>query len=169
MPLTVAGIGCRASGDDGIGIALVEGLPDPGPGGDVELVVWENADALTLVAELLERHGPVIVADCSDMKAPPGTWRFFDTASAVLRVSPRNLSSHGLGAAEALAMARDLGFTWPVYVFGVQPYGVAPGRPMTPAMRARLPELVRALNRTIRRIVRRSSAEENASCRMPSN
>ena len=156
--LVVAGIGNRYRADDGIGLWLAEAL-DPPPGVRPEL--WEDADALTLANLLLELSSPVLLVDCADMGLAGGEWRCFRVRTAgdcvpcaelVLR-SP-TLSCHGLGLAEAMRIAMELGCGWPVHVFGVQPCRLKllprPDGELSPAMRSHLPALHLALRQCVR-------------------
>ncbi len=154
--LTVAGIGSRYLADDGVGLYLVGEL-DRLPAG-VRRELWEDADAPTLTLRLLELSGPVLLVDCADMGLAGGEWRCFraDPCGREGRLLPRSrtVSCHGLGVAEAVAMAVALGFDRPVHVFGVQPCTPGPeplsARGLSPAMRARLPALVTGLRHAVR-------------------
>ena len=151
--LTVAGIGSRHSADDAIGLRLVESLP-PDPGLRREL--WEDADALGLAHRLLECEDPVLIVDCADLGLAGGEWRCLSLdgrSGARLIPRSRSISTHGLGLAEALDIARDLGMDAPVHVFGVQPFelrcGLAALGELSEPMRERLPALRAALREHI--------------------
>lgn len=151
---TVAGLGSRHSSDDAIGLWLVDnltGLPE-----DVRREQWEDADALNLAHRLLENTGPLLIVDCAEMGLAGGAWRCFTaTADANMKLTPhgRSISTHGLGLAEALAIARELGSTTVVNIFAVQPYELALRPPaettLSEAMQARLPQLLNALQQNI--------------------
>jgi len=141
----VAGIGNRWASDDGIGLLLVGSLAGRPLGCGTETVLWEDADALTLTHELLERNRPTLIVDCADMGSPSGDWRHFPSGTARLALRADPLSSHGLGIAEALSLASSLGFGQPVEIFAVQPFDVSPGPALSTAMQRRLPGLVDAL------------------------
>ncbi len=152
--LTVAGVGSRHSTDDAIGLWLVESLGKlPGA---VNYVQWENADALTLVHLLLENAGPLLIVDCAEMGLPGGEWRCFavmPNTDAVLKHHSRNISTHGLGLAEALGIARELGLNTPVHIFGVQPFQLESclslNSGLSKPMQAHLPWLLEALQQNI--------------------
>lgn len=166
--LTVAGIGSRHSLDDAIGLLLVEALdevseetPDT-----VRRELWEDADALTLVIRLLESNCPVLIVDCADMGLPAGAWRCFSVDPiSEMKVVPhsRSISTHGLGLAEALAIARELGLTEPVHVFAVQPFllqcGSSADNGLSEAMQSCLPQLLAALRANIDTLHRRMPQE----------
>lgn len=144
--LTVAGIGSLLSRDDAIGLELVRDLPTPS---GVETLLWEDADALTLAHELLQLATPVLIVDCADMRLAPGSWRAFSLDDAGLAPATDAVSTHGLGLAEALAIARQLGFGQTLRVFGVQPYDIRSGAGLSAAMAGRLGVLRQALGETV--------------------
>jgi len=150
----VAGTGNRWSGDDAIGLRLVESLTERKIGPGVETVIWEDADALTLTHELLERNRPTLIVDCAEMGAPPGSWRSFPSEVVALNLRADGVSTHGLGIAEALSLASSLGFDRPAEIFGVQPFDVSPGSDLSPAMQQRFPQLADALFRVVLSLAR---------------
>jgi len=152
--LTVAGIGSRHSTDDAIGLRLVASL-DRLPTG-VRCELWEDSDALDLARRLLDNGGPLLIVDCAEMNLAAGEWRCFagePASNMKLTLHSRSISTHGLGLAEALAIARRLGLTSAVSIFAVQPYELAlcppTENPLSEAMQARLPRLLAALRNNI--------------------
>lgn len=143
--LLVAGIGSYFSTDDEIGLVLVKAFNERCSQGRVDTILWEDADALTLASELLNLTMPVLLVDCADMRLPGGEWRLFSEES--IRQSPTlsALSTHGLGVAEALNIARELGAGQPVHFFGIQPFDLSPQRGLSINMQACLPALQTAL------------------------
>lgn len=120
----LVGIGSRVCGDDAVGLHLVERV---GERHGVRVELWEDRDALTVAAALLEEDGPVLLVDCADMRLPPGSWRAFDVDGVKAREHQDTVSSHGFGLADAVALTRALGHERAVHVFGVQPFSVRPG------------------------------------------
>ena len=98
-PAIVLGIGQTAAGDDGVGPAVARALAARG------LAVCESADAFILLA-LLEAGHRVVVVDAVAGGGPPGTVLQLD-ADALAPGTPL-LSSHGIGVADAIALARTL-------------------------------------------------------------
>ncbi len=146
----VIGVGSRACADDAIGLRLVEALR--ARGGAPRVALWEDNDALDVASGLLELDAPAVLVDCADMGLPPGSWRAFDAEDARLAEAEAAASTHGFGLADALALARALGYAHPVRVFGVQPFEVRPGRPhLSPPMQARVAPLTAALREELRR------------------
>jgi hydrogenase maturation protease len=98
-PAIVVGIGQIAAGDDGVGLAVARELAGGG------VTVRECADASILLA-LLEAGQRVVVVDAVVGGGPPGS--VIRLAPDALGSGPTPLSSHGLGVAEAIALARLL-------------------------------------------------------------
>lgn len=148
--LAVAGVGNRWAGDDAIGLCLVEALAERQTEAGIEILYWENADALTLAHDLLGLRTPILIVDCADMGLTGGSWQRLSPQTARLRVHTDALSTHGLGVADALSLAQSLGFDQPVEVFGIQPFDVSPSLSLSPAMERRFPHLLRALETRVR-------------------
>jgi hydrogenase maturation protease len=99
----VIALGQSAAGDDGVGLAVLEALRARGVPEGVELV--RAAEDSALVA-LLETSAPVVLVDAV-LGSPPGEV----VELAPEELAPRGLrpvSTHGLGVAQALALARAL-------------------------------------------------------------
>jgi hydrogenase maturation protease len=145
----VVGLGTRLGRDDEVGLALVEALArDPNLETRCELL--EGADAAVVAAFLIERRAPVILVDAAEMGIPPGEHRLFAEHEAEMVLKSGAVSTHGLGLAEGLALARALGSDQPVQIFGVQPFDLSPGSGLTPEMGAMLPKLLAALREASR-------------------
>jgi hydrogenase maturation protease len=99
----VIALGQAAAGDDGAGLAVLDELRRSGVPNGVELVHAAEDSALL---SLLETPAPVVLVDAV-LGERPGT---------VLELSPdelaasglRPVSTHGLGAVQAIALARTL-------------------------------------------------------------
>jgi hydrogenase maturation protease len=96
----VIGLGQRAGGDDGVGLAVIEALRLRGVPAGVELAAVAEASALV---PLLSTAAQVVVVDAV-LAAPPGE---------VVELSPGDLaagraaavSTHGLGVGQAIELA----------------------------------------------------------------
>lgn len=142
----IVGLGTRHSGDDEIGLALVSALSRE-PAFVSRCVLMESADAATVALSLLEWDRPVVLVDAADMRLAPGECRSFSEREASLLIRTSSVSTHGLGLAEGLGIARALGFDHPVRIFGVQPFDLSPGRGLSHDMEARFPLLLAELAR----------------------
>ena len=145
MKPLVIGIGSRLSRDDAVGLVLLERLLEQGELAEDDAMMLEDADAATVAATLLELRRPVILVDCADMGEPAGAHRIFDETDAALKLRADAASTHGLGLADGLALARALGFDQPVTVFAIQPFDLSPGADLTPELLELLPEMQRIL------------------------
>src|SRR5512134_886766 len=96
-------MGQRAAGDDGVGHAVVEELRRRGVSGQAELL--SLSDAMELVT-LLEQNRPMVVVDAV-LSAPSGRVMALDPDDLSL-VSAQPASSHGMGVAQAIGLARAL-------------------------------------------------------------
>lgn len=95
----VVGIGQDVAGDDGVGLAVARVLGARGA------AVRESADASILLA-LVEEGRRVVVIDAVVGGGAPGEVIRLDVRA--LASGPAPLSSHGIGVAEALELARTL-------------------------------------------------------------
>ena len=95
----IVGIGQPAAGDDGVGLLVARALTARGH------ETRESADASILLT-LLEDERRVVVVDAVIDGGVPGSVLQLDTGA--LASGPAPLSSHGLGVAEALELARTL-------------------------------------------------------------
>ncbi len=110
MTAIVVGIGEDAAGDDGVGLAIARRLAARG------LDVRVRADA-SIVLELLAAGSRLVIVDAVVNGGPPGTVLRLDAED--LASGPTPLSSHGLGLAEALTLARALYGPVQVAIVGV--------------------------------------------------
>jgi hydrogenase maturation protease len=140
----IVGLGTCLGRDDEIGLALVRALS----GEDAfaqRCMLLESADAATVASVLLDGQRPVVLVDAADMGLAPGEYRFFSDRDAALILQTSSVSTHGLGLADGLELARTLGFAPSARIFGVQPFDLSPGQGLTPEMTARFPLLLNAL------------------------
>jgi hydrogenase maturation protease len=128
----VIGIGHRDRGDDAVGRIVADRLRRQAPR-DVEVIEHDGE-----AAGLMDRLGcadQAILVDAALSGAAPGTVQRFDVAAAALPSGKVGLSSHGMGLAEAIELARTFG-TLPAgcVVYAVEAASFDHGRPLTPAV-----------------------------------
>ncbi len=140
------GLGSSLGRDDAIGLALVQALMAEAAF-EGRCVLLESADAASVASFLLDGRRPVVLVDAADMGLPAGEFRFFPDTDVSLILKTSSVSTHGLGLAEGLALARTLGYDAEVRVFGVQPFDVSPGRSLSPGMAGKFPALLDALRK----------------------
>ena len=129
------GVGNALRGDDAAGLLVARrlgGITHEGEGTAL-LDLWDGCDAVVLVDTM--RSG-----------APPGTIRRFDTTTEPLPAESRFASTHAIGVAEAIELARILG-TLPqtVIVYGVEGASFEAGAPLSGAVSASLEALTEAV------------------------
>ncbi|WP_018994474.1 hydrogenase maturation protease [Thioalkalivibrio sp. ALJ2] len=111
----VIGIGNPWRGDDGIGHAVVDALVDT-PGLATAKSHGEPAELMAL----WQGHDPVILVDAIVTGAAPGTLHRLDAREPLPRGA--RYSSHGIGLAEAVELARSLGeLPDTLIVHGIEP------------------------------------------------
>lgn len=136
MPLNVIGIGSRFSGDDEIGLLLVEAIGEENLAG-VRAELWPGEDAAGIAGRLLEVEDPILLVDCADMGVDAGQMRCFTLERVRLGLHDSGVSTHGLGLADAVELARILGFAQPIHLIGIQPYDLSPADGISSAMAQR--------------------------------
>ena len=103
----VIALGQRFAGDDGVGLVVLEALREALRGArlpeSVELLAAPDASRLV---ELVQFDGEVVIVDAL-LADPPGRVLLLDEP-ALARLGPGRLSSHGLGVAQAIGLARAL-------------------------------------------------------------
>lgn len=126
----VIGIGNPDRGDDAAGrmvARLLRGvLPD-----DVSLIEHDGETA-GLLAEL-DGAAEAFLVDASASGAPAGTVRRLDVAETPLPRAAFGVSSHGIGLAEAVELARTLGqLPQSCVVYAIEGSSFAVGAPLSP-------------------------------------
>lgn len=123
----VFGLGNPARGDDSAGRLVARLLREALPG-DVVLVE-QDGDAASLVP-LLRADDAVWLVDACCSGAPAGTIRRLDCAAGDVPPPASSASSHGLGVAEAVALARALGsLPRPCVLYAIEGADFTPGAP----------------------------------------
>lgn len=141
MTPMVIGVGNRSRGDDGVGLVVVDKLAaDPRAAGIETAAVTGDLSGLGL------RWTPcddVIVVDAMVSGRPPGTVVSADWFRATPGGSAPPLSSHGLGLADAVSLARRLDrLPRSLLVVAVEGADFDHERPLSPAVRDAADEVV---------------------------
>jgi hydrogenase maturation protease len=139
--MRVIAVGNAFCGDDGVGAAVLAQLADGvgAPGFDL---VDLGTDALALIDQL-EPCVSCVVVDAARMGRQPGEVVAFRPEEARLRIRSDGLSLHGLGLAEALALADRLGRRPArLLVIGVEPAQVEIGHGLSDVVAAAVPRVV---------------------------
>jgi hydrogenase maturation protease len=148
----VIGVGNALRGDDAAGLELARRLRTErtvavreleGEGIDL-LDVWEGADAVVIVDAVRSGRAPGVVHRIDASAAP---------LPARLQAST---SSHAVGVADAIELARTLGrLPRRVVVLGVEGHRFDAGAPLSPEVSAALDEVARAVHREVRSLAGR--------------
>ncbi|WP_437841477.1 hydrogenase maturation protease [Sorangium sp. So ce1153] len=151
MTARIIGLGQRAAGDDAAGLAVLEALRRQGLPGDAELVEARDASALV---SLLQTPATVVVVDAV-LASPSG--EVLDLSPSDLAAgAPVPVSTHGLGVAQAIELAR---IAAPDRLSpDIRIVGVSIGRPRRPEPRALAeldlsPEVTAAVPRAVARVL----------------
>ncbi|MEX1209034.1 MAG: hydrogenase maturation protease [Acidimicrobiia bacterium] len=128
----VLGIGNRDRGDDAVGLLVLDELAARGLPG-VDLMAGDGDPGWMLDA--WEGRPCAVVVDAMVTGAAPGTVVSFDASSTALPSDARLSSSHALGAATSVELARALGrLPKRLFVIGVEAGSVALGSSLSPAV-----------------------------------
>jgi hydrogenase maturation protease len=143
----VIGVGNRDRGDDGAGPELARRLKRRAPAADVR----ECAGGYELV-ELWRGAAQVVLVDAARGGGRPGAVRRFEAHRAALPSWLGRASSHDVGVAEAIELARSLGvLPERVLVYAIEARDFRHGAPLSPPVR-------RAVARVAARIARELAA-----------
>lgn len=135
----VIGIGNAMRGDDGAGLLAARRLVARKP--STYDVREADGEAATLL-ELWRDRPRVLVIDALDGALPPGTIVRHDAGKHPLPCATFSCSSHALGLAEAVELARSLGrLPEEIVVFGIQAEHFEHGAPPSESVRATLSTL----------------------------
>jgi len=130
----VIGIGNEDRRDDGAGLATARRLRSSSlPGARV----LELAGGATELLAAWEGEPSVLVVDAMVSGEPPGTVRRFDAVREPLPAAPAGASTHGLGLAEAVGLARALGrLPARLVLVAIEGADFSPGSGLTPEVAA---------------------------------
>jgi hydrogenase maturation protease len=132
MRTVVIGIGNALRGDDGAGVEVAERL-----GG---MACEEEPSRLI---EAWEGAGAAILVDTVVSGAPPGSLHRFDASTAPIPARALRSSTHAIGLAETIELARALGKLPPrLVVYGIEGATFEAGAPLSPEVEAAVRRLV---------------------------
>ena len=142
--VSLIAIGNSTMADDGIALLLLEHIKEQLPE-HIKYYFWDNQDALTIAADLLEINTPVIIIDCADMGLKAGEFRWFKGSECQLQNHFNLLSTHGFSFTEALALVEQLGFNQPLYFFAIQPACIELNQPVSRLLYKNIPKMSQEL------------------------
>jgi len=130
--VVVIGVGNSDRGDDAVGrrvAAALSGSPREG------LVVVESDGDPSSIMEAWSGADRAILVDAMVSDSAPGTVRRFDATETPLPTSVHLTSTHGMGAAQAIELARSLDrLPARLLVYGIEGSEFGPGQPMSRAV-----------------------------------
>ncbi|WP_169577614.1 hydrogenase maturation protease [Sinimarinibacterium sp. CAU 1509] len=132
--LLIIGLGNPDRGDDGVGALVIQELGGWHPPG-VQLIT-RSGDPLALLDDWASFNA-VICIDAAATEARPGRIHRIDPAIEPLPQPPLPTSSHALGLADTIELARVLGRAPPhLIVYAIEGHCFDSGAPVTPAVAA---------------------------------
>ncbi|GAA1148491.1 hydrogenase maturation protease [Nocardioides aquiterrae] len=135
----VIGLGAPDRGDDAVGAAVAGAVATRLAG--IAVVAHEDPTGLL---DVWAGHSPVVVVDAVRTGAPPGTVHRLETGTADRPIRAGHGSTHALGLAEVVELARALGrLPERLVVVGVEADRFDHGAPLSPAVAAAVPVAVR--------------------------
>jgi hydrogenase maturation protease len=127
-------------GDDGAGALVARRLRELGI--EAETCTGEASELL----EAWSGAGHVTVVDAVETGAPAGTVSLWDGGQATFPVRP-STSTHGLGLAEAITLARVLdSLPEQLRVYGIEGRQFEPGTEVSPEVKLAVEEVVRRIS-----------------------
>ena len=136
----IIGIGTDTGGDDAAGLLAARRLRELG----VEALDY-SGEVLGLI-ELWEGARSVILIDAMRSGRPPGAIAVLDARQAPLAREDFAVSTHGLGLAEAIALAAALGrLPERVVIYGIEGRNFSPGDVVSPEVLAAVEEAARRI------------------------
>jgi hydrogenase maturation protease len=144
MSTVVVGIGNELRGDDAVGLHVVRALA----GLDAALVECEG-EPVGLI-DAWDGYERAILVDATASGAEPGTVRRLPADDEPLPPELRRASTHLLGVADAVELARALGKLPPrTVVYGIEGASFDTGAPLSPAIAAAVERVADAIRREV--------------------
>lgn len=144
-PTVIIGVGNRWRGDDGAGVAVAEALSTVAPAGP--RVISHGFGDLTGLLGRWAADDAVIIVDAASAGAPAGLVHRFDAIAAPLPVALCRSSTHAVGVAETVELARALDrLPRALEVLAVEGERFATGQELSPAVRRAVAGLVEELS-----------------------
>lgn len=142
------GVGNRYRSDDAAGLEVARRLREMHPPG-IRIVEGEGEPASLLQA--WELVAEALVVDCVSSGAEPGTLHRFEPTREPLPVEMFRPSTHALGVADAVELARALEkLPGRLAVYGIEGENFETGEGLTPAVAATVERLVAELHEELR-------------------
>jgi hydrogenase maturation protease len=137
--VTIVGVGNLFRGDDGVGILAARRLREKLP----EVQIMECDGDLPDILDAMRSENALIVIDAMRSAAAPGTVHRIDAHAQPLSTGLFRTSSHAVGIAEVVELARVLGqLPGRLIFYGIAGAQFAPGDSISAQVRRGLTEVV---------------------------
>lgn len=145
----VIGLGSPFRADDAFGPAVVAALREGWDFSAGVRLADGGTPGLDLLA-LLSGAPHVLVVDAVSSGGEPGTLRIFRKEDLLRQAPSRRVSAHSVDLPETIRLLERAGLSpETVALVGVEPASVEAGRPMSPVVRAAVPEAAKAVVRLL--------------------
>jgi hydrogenase maturation protease len=145
--LALIGVGNRFRSDDGAGLEVAARLRATRPPG---VRVLEEDGEPTSLLEAWSGVAEALVVDAVQSGASPGTLHRFDATQRPLPVELFRPSTHALGVADAVELARELNrLPHRLAVYGIEGESFEAGEALSPPVEAAVAKLVEELHREL--------------------
>jgi hydrogenase maturation protease len=138
--IRIIGLGNEFRGDDAVGLLAARRLRGLA-GGDVDVVEADIAGVE--LPELMKGAQTLLLIDAARSGHPPGAIHRLDASAGPITPSVFPRSTHAIGVAEALELARTLGvLPASVIVYGIEVGNTEAGQPLSPPVAKALDQVV---------------------------
>ncbi len=151
----VVGVGNPWRGDDAIGWAVIDTLEGKI---DAGAVLYKVQGSLFEIIDLLQMHEHLYLIDAWKADLPIGSWQRHDAKKCVFAKEGQPASSHGLGVAEAIAIAKNLDqmpASVVIYAVCAKEYGI--GQKMDPQLKESIEHVAQAICKEVEICMKKGS------------
>ncbi len=140
IPVRIIGVGNCDRGDDAVGVQLARSIQAEYPGlADVHCVDNDG----TRLLELLEDARIVVIIDAMYSGGEPGVVRCFDVSEKAAPVELFGASTHQIGVAEAVELARVMGkLPQTCLILGIEGENYSFGAPLSTVVQKAIPKAI---------------------------
>lgn len=168
MRILVAGFGNILRGDDGFGVMVSRSLMARGPSHTDLKVIEVGISGITLIQELMDGYGGLIILDTVDRGGEPGTLYFFEPEVEDVESMQRQrlytcmADIHQTDPSKALLLAKALGvLPRKVIIIGCQPQSCDDlGAELTEPVQRAVEVVLELFDQQVRRLRREFSSSE---------
>jgi hydrogenase maturation protease len=147
----IIGIGNPYRGDDGVGLIVARSLRDRSPRGVA--VVEQDGEPAALI-DAWEGADVVVLIDAVSSGSPPGTVHAIDASKTRLNRDLFRHSTHSLGVAEAVELARSLGrLPRALWIYGIEGTNFGASQEMCQEVIGAIPQTVQTVLKKIEELV----------------